>query len=545
MSVSQPVVAKPPAPRIGDYEILSIIGRGGIAEIYKALQPSLQREVAIKVLSPQYTSDSEIVKRFEQEALLIARLNHPNIVHVIDKGVQGGRYYFVMEFVDGADFKATINDPKIDLPAKIEMLMQVCKALDFAHQNGVVHRDIKPANILVDRQGNAKLADFGIAQLRGNAGVEITSSDVVMGTVAYMSPEQKYSAAQVTRTADIYALGVILYEICCGKRPEVGCRPPSELNPAVPKAMDGIINRCLAEHPGDRFPSVDALKEALLALLSGGSRRGDGTDTTLARVESFIGKCRPLDTLREDRFGATYLVENREARKLFVIRKSRHRDAGLKEARMLTSLRHKNIITILGAGGDITKTVVVTEYAPGGSLTDRLTRLYPWKEALGITVQVAEALRFAHTNNIIHGNLRPSNVLFDQDDVVKVTDFGLPPHVASNNPYLPPEKKPSRQGDMYALGVILFTLLTGHPPAHKDDGAPQVSELERKLPKTITTIITRLAHTQPTGRYRSLDEMLAEYNEFIQSLAEPAPTLTATESGPKAKKRPWLSRLFG
>ncbi|PWB67808.1 protein kinase, partial [candidate division GN15 bacterium] len=126
--------------KIGDYVLTGKIGQGGIAEIYRARQESLGRDVAIKILSANLISDADIVRRFERESMLIARLNHPNIVHVIDKGKAGGRYYFVMEFVDGTSLREVIDSPKIALATKLDMIVQVCKALDYAHKNGVIHR---------------------------------------------------------------------------------------------------------------------------------------------------------------------------------------------------------------------------------------------------------------------------------------------------------------------------------------------------------------------------------------------------------------------
>lgn len=533
----EPDVVKPSEPKIGDYRILTKIGQGGIAEIFKAMQESLQREVAIKILSPQYAHDSEIVKRFARESLLIAKLNHPNIVQVFDRGVQGGRYYFVMEYVDGTDFKAVMHNPNIDLKIKIEMIVQVCKALDFAHKNGVVHRDIKPANILVDSQGNAKVADFGIAQLRNKkTDLEVTSSDLIMGTVAYMSPEQKFSSANVSKVTDIFAIGVILYEICTGRKPEGRFRLPSEINFRVPQALDQIILKCLAENPADRFPTAGLLKDALLNAFSGEIYNSGIAETTIAGVESFMGKCRFLDTIKEDRYGSTYLVENKETRKLYIIKKRKSGDEGLKEARILSSLRHKNIIPVLGAGGDVTKAVIVTDYAPGGSLADRLVRAYSWREAMDIVVPIAEGLQFAHKNNIIHGDLRPSNVLFEQDDTVRVTDFGMPPHyTAQKNWYAPPEKKLSKQGDMYSLGVILFMLLANKTPQHDRRGNPCLGELEGKIPHQIQTILTRMLQIQPAKRYQALEEMLVEYSKFLESLDKP---VVKAPSAPKppAKK---------
>ncbi|MCP4568111.1 MAG: protein kinase [FCB group bacterium] len=527
--MSQQDVVKQATPKIGDYEIISKIGQGGIAEIYKGIQPSLQREIAVKVLSAEYIHDSDIVQRFERESLMIAKLNHPNIVQVIDKGVQGNRYYFVMEYVDGADFKTIIQNRNIDLKVKIEMIIQACKALDFAHKNGVIHRDIKPANILIDRQGNTKIADFGIAQLRAQNDLEVTSSDIVMGTLAYMSPEQKFSSANVTKATDIYALGIILYEICCGRKPEGRFDLPSQFNPALPKSMDSIITTCLAESPGDRFPSATALKDALLKAFSGEFTGSGQAAATIAGVESFMGKCRFLDTIREDRFGATFMVENKETHKLYIIKKKTSGDAGLKEARILTNLRHKNIIAVLGAGGDSGKTVIVSDYAQGGSLADRPGRTHSWKEAMALIVQIAEGLHFAHLNNIVHGNLRPSNVLFDQEENVKLTDFGLPPHYSQQkNWYAPPEKKRTKQGDMFSLGVILFSLLTNKIPQHNRSGEPYLDSLRTKVPEEILSMIRRLLQIRAVKRYSSLEEMLIDYDDFLEIHNRP----------PKAKAAP-------
>jgi serine/threonine-protein kinase len=174
------------AVKIGDYIVTGKIGQGGIAEIYRAKQPSLNRDVAIKMLSKALSDNPDIVRRFDRESLVTAHLNHPNIVHVIDKGIAGGRYYFVMEYVDGTSLRQVIDSDKIPLKTKLEAVVQVCKGLDYAHKNGVVHRDIKPANILIDRQGHAMITDFGIAQIVSGEKKEIdtTGSDMVMGTVA-------------------------------------------------------------------------------------------------------------------------------------------------------------------------------------------------------------------------------------------------------------------------------------------------------------------------------------------------------------------------
>ncbi len=217
MSITAAPVKEEKQVRIGEYLVTGKIGQGGIAEIFRGRQESLARDVAIKILSPNLLSDIDIVRRFERESMVIAKLSHPNIVHVIDRGKAGNRYYFVMEFVDGTSLREVIDSARVTLETKLDMIVQVCKALDYAHKNGVIHRDIKPTNILVDKQGNARVADFGIAQIIGMSDAELTGSDIIMGTIAYMSPEQKVSSTNVDQTTDIYAVGIMLYEILTGK----------------------------------------------------------------------------------------------------------------------------------------------------------------------------------------------------------------------------------------------------------------------------------------------------------------------------------------
>ncbi|HSG99253.1 MAG TPA: serine/threonine-protein kinase, partial [candidate division Zixibacteria bacterium] len=293
-------------PTLGDYRLISKIGQGGIAEIYKAIQTSLDREVAVKILSSKLSSDPDIVRRFDRESLTIARLNHPNIVHVIDRGFSQGRYYFVMEYVEGASFKEILTTADIPLRTRLEIIVMTLKGLDYAHKNGVVHRDIKPANILIDKHGNAKVADFGIAHIAETPDNEATRSDIVMGTMAYMSPEQKVSSANVDETTDIYAVGVMLYESLVGQKPLGKFKLPSELDPELPTGYDAIIEKALAPIKKDRYQTAVAMKDDLLDLVST-QRNGSAPKpmASVSGVDTIVGSCRYLDTIRENDYGAT------------------------------------------------------------------------------------------------------------------------------------------------------------------------------------------------------------------------------------------------
>lgn len=505
--------------RIGPYILTGKVGQGGIAEIFRARQESLNRDVAIKILFARFCNDSEVLRRFERESVVIARLNHPNIVHVIDKGKAGGRYYFVMEYVDGTSLREVIDSDKIPRRTKLEMVAHVCKALDYAHKNGVIHRDIKPANILIDREGNPMVADFGIAQIVGPGDVDVTASDVVMGTLAYMSPEQKVSSTNVDQTTDIYALGVIIYEILTGKKPLGRFKMPSEIDSNNSVEYDTIVQKCLAQESKDRFQSAAELKNAILNAIGGGTTLKKTSDYAVADVESFVGNCQYLDTIKETSFSSTILVENKVSKRLYVIKKHTKGDAGRKEAKLLTTLKHKNIVNVLGSGGDLKHTVVVYDYAQGGSLAERMVRKYDWEKAMTIGLQIAAGLDFAHKNNIVHGNLRPSNVLFDAEDTVKVSDFGLPVHYDASgkkNWYSPPERKVSRHGDMYAAGVILHQLMTGRNLAYDSGGNLRLDDVAGQIPDEIQKILARLLAVRMGQRYKSLSEMQLDYDAFDQ-----------------------------
>ncbi|MBN2227648.1 MAG: serine/threonine protein kinase [candidate division Zixibacteria bacterium] len=510
-------------PVIPDYEITSKIGQGGIAEIFKARQVSLNRDVAIKMIFPDLTNDPEIVRRFDYESLTIARLNHPNIVHVIDRGqTADNRYYFVMEYVDGTSFKEIITNPKYTIRQKLEVLTRVLKGLDYAHKNGVIHRDVKPANILIDREGNVQVADFGIAQIVNKPDQEMTSSDVIMGTLAYMSPEQKLSSANVTLATDIYAVGIMLYEILAGQKPLGRFKLPSEVNPKVDSRFDDVVARCLSQEPSDRYQSAVELKDEILNIISH-QARANGTQKKVTLSDSFVGKCQYLETLKETKHSSTVLVEHTENHQLYVIKTKERSDAGLKEARILRNAGHKNIIKIIGAGGDARKMVLMTEYAPGGSLADRMVKTYPLDSALEIIIPAVDALEHAHRVGIIHGNLRPSNILFTGDNEVRLADFGLPPHYSlmDKNWYAPPEKKTSKQGDIYALGVILYQLLVGKNPVYDRASQLYLGDLQDNIPDAIKKIIKKMLALRISQRYADAEELLKDWEAYQESLNKP------------------------
>jgi len=194
-------------------EISEVLGQGGMGIVYKARQPNLDRIVALKILSAEYSQDPQFAKRFQREARALAKLNHPNIVSVFDFGQAGPYYFFLMEFVDGMNLAELEKARRLTPEEALALVPKICEALQFAHDEGVVHRDIKPGNILLDSKGRVKIADFGLAKLQDRTALDtmLTTAVMTMGTPRYMAPEQMDSPDAVDHRADIYSLGVVFY----------------------------------------------------------------------------------------------------------------------------------------------------------------------------------------------------------------------------------------------------------------------------------------------------------------------------------------------
>ena len=258
----------PGAVLAGRYEILERIADGGTSTVYRARRASDGAVVALKILRDQYARDREFVERFTREARAAETLAHPHVVQVLESGRDGDVYFIAMEYVEGVDLKEHLRRMGRLEPADAERITQaVCEALDYAHGQGIVHRDVKPQNILLAADGTVKVADFGIA--RALSAVTITQTGTVLGSVQYLSPEQARGAG-VGRTSDIYALGVVLYEMLTGRLPFEGDSPiaialkhlhdappsPRAVEPSVPRRLEGIILKAMAKRSDDRYRSA-------------------------------------------------------------------------------------------------------------------------------------------------------------------------------------------------------------------------------------------------------------------------------------------------
>lgn len=276
------IVADLTGQSIGPYQIVERLGRGGMADVYKAFHPGLAVYRAIKVIRPEFASEEGFTDRFQREAQAVASMRHPNIVQMHDFGTQDNLYYMVMEFIDGTDLKHHIAERGAIRPFgdALRIVEQIASALNYAHGRGVVHRDIKPANIMLDREGRAILTDFGIARMVA-AQERLTQTGISMGTPAYMAPEQ-IEAHEAGASADIYSLGVILYEMLTGRVPfdadtplavllkvmSEPVPPPRQVAPDIPENLQAAILKATAKDPAQRYATAQAFADALVQSVS-------------------------------------------------------------------------------------------------------------------------------------------------------------------------------------------------------------------------------------------------------------------------------------
>ena len=294
--------------KIGQYEVIEPLGKGGMASVYRAYQPSLDREIAIKLIAEQYATDNAFAERFRREARSIARLRHPNILTVYDAGEDRGQLYIAMELIEGDTLKEKVSGQPMAVDKALHYVAQVASALDYANKNGIIHRDVKPSNVLIDKDDRAVLSDFGIAKL-AESNVQLTSTGTGVGTPDYMSPEQAMGE-ELDARSDQYSLGVMLFELLTGRTPYSGDTPiavvmghvskplpsPRQFNPAIPVKVENVLTRALSKKATDRYETSAAFSKALETAWRDSQASGASAsqnDATIPITSSEVAIARP------------------------------------------------------------------------------------------------------------------------------------------------------------------------------------------------------------------------------------------------------------
>jgi len=506
-------------PTLNGYKINHEIGAGGMARVFDATQISLNRPVAIKFLSAELYAHSEARELFEKESLIIAQLNHPNIVHVIDKGVSDESIpYFVMEKIEGIDLEELIEGAQVSFEKKMDIAIQSCKGLDYAHKIGIIHRDIKPANIIISQHGVAKVLDFGIAlseekdDSKTKKVSEKNTPTSIVGSQGFIAPEQLNDYAKATVVSDIYSFGVLLQRLFC--------TPPGSSNSQknitvslssqfskLPKELQTIISQCVNPDPAKRYQSLTDVRNKLLEISQGSHITKSKLEQASEDTKDLSDQFKLLDILSNKKFKRVYLFQKKSNSQLLVIKKRRTQDINLQVTKLVSSLKHPNIARIYATAKSGEHNIVVSEYLSGGSLSSRLISPMPLELVLNLSTQICSALTFAHNNKFLHTRLTPNNLIFANDKTIKLTDFSLNNESLSKSSeisdYLPPGKQAiSERYDLYSLGAIMHHMLYAAPINSKK------LERKEKTPFRLERLIDSLIAIDPVNRPENAQEVL-------------------------------------
>jgi len=539
------------------------LGQGSFARVYRAEHAFTGRAAAAKILRPDLSdlavSSDEIRERFEREVRILGKLTHPHVVQVLDGGAEGGEYWYVMELVEGGMTLARKIAEKA-VAAPVEWMRQVASALQAAAEQGVVHRDVKPSNILIDEQGRARLADFGLAKVHPHPGLsetvrELTRPRALVGSIAYMAPEVR-ELRPAGPASDVYSLGAAFFEAAAGRRfldhPEDA---PIDLPSPFPTRFARLLERMLALRPEDRptYPALlkeltrvgEELHVASATIAIGASSAQPPED----RVGGTIGSYRLEELLGAGGSGAVYrardaLLEREVAIKILHPRYAADpgfEDRFLREARNAAKLDHPHVVTVHGAGRHGDLLWIAMQYVRGRTLRqvlDERKRL-PAEEALRLVRQVTEALDAAHRLDLVHRDIKPSNILVDEDARAKLADFGLMRSTRleqdltetgafSGTPaYASPEQARGEtktldiRTDIYSLGAVLYELLSGTRPYSAEsplavlrrigdlhDRPAPIRRLVPDLAPEVEAIVDRMTAKRTEDRFAAPREVL-------------------------------------
>jgi len=506
-----------PLPILTGYEIKQQIASGGMAKIYDATQISLNRPVAIKFLSRSLLDHSEAMDLFERESLIIAQLNHPNIVQVYDKGISDDlQPYFVMERINGIDLSQLVTGATLPFGKQIDIAIQICKGLAYAHKNHVIHRDIKPANVIIDQHGHPKILDFGIALTKTENANERKQTSII-GTEGYIAPEQEGNYANATIASDIYSYGKLLkdlFQTDTSEHPSQSKNQPSDNAKTESSiALALLVEKCCHPNPEQRYSHLDDVRDHLLRISQGSHLNKTNIEEAKNDTKDLSASFDLLDVLCKTQRKRVYLFQKKSNQKLLVIKQQQASLKGLKHARLLCSIKHPNIVQIFAAANSGGNFIQITEYLSGGSLANQLLQEMEEQEFLTQACQIASAITFAHKNNIKHSNLSVQNILFDQYQNIKISDFGqtrtTEDEKANIAKYHPPSKQAySEQYDIYCMGAIFHHMLYGYAVGdHKSNGKLKPSFRLQKL-------IDQMLAIDPVNRPTTAQQILVELQKI-------------------------------
>ncbi len=551
-------------------EIIEVLQAGGMGVLYRALDSATDREVVLKLMRPDKVLEADLEPRFERETKALGLLQHPNIVALLDSGKEGEDLFFTIEFVQGRNLGAFLADGVPGLRETLRIGSEICDALQFAHDKGVIHRDIKPDNILLDADARVKVADFGLAKLQGESkeSLALTMSGAVLGTQSYMAPEQGMDSAGVDHRADIFSVGIVLYQMLTGKLPRGKLVPPSETEGVV-KLLDAIVLKATAMDPGNRHQKMSDLarelrgvkvESAVSTVVRG---RPVARKESKSTTESYIPPPEEVQPWLEDserRLKQYVLVSNigsggmgsvwkawdtKLARWVAIKILTPGDETGIRrferEAQLAAQLRHPNIASIYEVNQENEINYLVMDYVDGGCIHETPLLV---KEMVRAYVKVCRAVQFAHDRKIIHRDIKPANILLGTNGEPYVTDFGLAKILETDSSlsttgtilgtpvFMPPEQAQGdsesidARSDVYCLGATLYSLLVGVPPFSGDNTAAVLHKIiyadpvpprkiQPQVPEAVEAISLKAMEKEKERRYPTAGAMAEDLERFL------------------------------
>ncbi|OQA05166.1 MAG: Serine/threonine-protein kinase PknA [bacterium ADurb.Bin374] len=550
------------------YRIVSQLGSGGMSQVYKAVDVNLGREVALKFLHPESVGEKDLVQRFLNEGRILATIKHRAVIDVYasDTDEATNAPFLVMELVDGLTLEAAEHTLRGDLPRLLQLFIELLEGIHACHQKGIIHRDLKPANVLINRSGQLKIVDFGVAKTAR----KVTRTGVTLGTPHYMAPEQCLGKADITAAADIYSIGIMFWEMLAGKVPfdiDSGATDPAlsialkHLNEPVPidrinddprtAPFAELLHKMLAKKPEDRptVPDIiEALKKRMKAPAPGIATTASDPATIgdIYRLERVLGQggmgtvYKALDTALNRPVAIKVLNASISTDETVV-------DRFIKEGQLLATVGHPNVLAIYASSRDKStgRPFLVMEYIDGMLLSDiKKTGVPEHRRIVPLMLQLLDGIRACHMKGIIHRDLKPSNLMVTRDGTLKIFDFGIAKTEAAMTrvgmtlgtpQYMSPEQCTSGSAltpasDVYSIGIVLWEMIFGSPPFTADnDSNPELSialkQVQGTLPMpslptdpalaALVPMIRRMLDKQP-GERPTTDEIISMLDEHLQ-----------------------------